>query len=248
MTQRIALVTGGTGGIGTAICRELAAVGFQVIAGYNAGGNHEKAKAWAAEQAEAGYAIDVAFGDVSDAESARQCVEGIVAKYGNIHVLINNAGITRDSTFRKMTLEQWDQVMNANLRSVFNMTRLVINGMLEEQWGRVVNISSVNGQKGQFGQANYAAAKAGMHGFTKSLAQEVAGKGVTVNTVSPGYIMTSMVAAIGEEILAKIASSIPVGRLGNPDEIAYAVSFLASDRAGFVTGSNLAVNGGQHMF
>jgi acetoacetyl-CoA reductase len=248
MTQRIALVTGGTGGIGTAICRELAAVGFQVIAGYNSGGNHEKAKAWAAEQAEAGYAIDVAFGDVSDAESARQCVEGIVAKYGNIHVLINNAGITRDSTFRKMTLEQWDQVMNANLRSVFNMTRLVINGMLEEQWGRVVNISSVNGQKGQFGQANYAAAKAGMHGFTKSLAQEVAGKGVTVNTVSPGYIMTSMVAAIGEEILAKIASSIPVGRLGNPDEIAYAVSFLASDRAGFVTGSNLAVNGGQHMF
>ena len=194
------------------------------------------------------YAIDVAFGDVSDAESARQCVEGIVAKYGNIHVLINNAGITRDSTFRKMTLEQWDQVMNANLRSVFNMTRLVINGMLEEQWGRVVNISSVNGQKGQFGQANYAAAKAGMHGFTKSLAQEVAGKGVTVNTVSPGYIMTSMVAAIGEEILAKIASSIPVGRLGNPDEIAYAVSFLASDRAGFVTGSNLAINGGQHMF
>ena len=160
MTQRIALVTGGTGGIGTAICRELAAVGFQVIAGYNSGGNHEKAKAWAAEQAEAGYAIDVAFGDVSDAESARQCVEGIVAKYGNIHVLINNAGITRDSTFRKMTLEQWDQVMNANLRSVFNMTRLVINGMLEEQWGRVVNISSVNGQKGQFGQANYAAAKA----------------------------------------------------------------------------------------
>ena len=190
----------------------------------------------------------MAFGDVSDAESARQCVEGIVAKYGNIHVLINNAGITRDSTFRKMTLEQWDQVMNANLRSVFNMTRLVINGMLEEQWGRVVNISSVNGQKGQFGQANYAAAKAGMHGFTKSLAQEVAGKCVTVNTVSPGYIMTSMVAAIGEEILAKIASSIHVGRLGNPDEIAYAVSFLASDRAGFVTGSNLAINGGQHMF
>jgi len=208
----------------------------------------EVASAAAAEQAEAGYEIDIAFGDVSDAESARQCVEGIVAKYGNVHVLVNNAGITRDSTFRKMTLEQWDQVMNANLRSVFNMTRLVINGMLEEQWGRVVNISSVNGQKGQFGQSNYAAAKAGMHGFTKSLAQEVAGKGVTVNTVSPGYIMTSMVAAIGEEILAKIASSIPVGRLGNPEEIAYAVGFLASDRAGFVTGSNLAINGGQHMF
>ena len=144
--------------------------------------------------------------------------------------------------------EQWDQVMNANLRSVFNMTRLVINGMLEEKWGRVINISSVNGQKGQFGQSNYAAAKAGMHGFTKSLAQEVASKGITVNTVSPGYIMTAMVAAIGDDILEKIASTIPIGRLGNPDEIAYAVAFLASERAAFVTGSNLAINGGQHMF
>lgn len=248
MSQRVALVTGGTGGIGTAICRELATAGYLVIAGYNSGGNHDKAKAWQDEQREAGYEIDVAYGDVSDAESAKQCVEGVVAKYGTVHCLVNNAGITRDSTFRKMTLEQWDQVMNANLRSVFNMTRLVINGMLEEKWGRIVNISSVNGQKGQFGQANYAAAKAGMHGFTKSLAQEVAAKGVTVNTVSPGYIMTSMVAAIGDDILEKIASTIPVGRLGQPEEIAYTVSFLASERAAFITGSNVAINGGQHMF
>lgn len=248
MSQRIALVTGGTGGIGTAICRELHTQGFRVVAGYNSGGNHDKAKGWQAEQQEAGYEFDIAFGDVSEPESSRQCIDGIVSKYGNIHCLVNNAGITRDSTFRKMTLEQWDQVMHANLRSVFNMTRLVINGMLEEKWGRVINISSVNGQKGQFGQANYAAAKAGMHGFTKSLAQEVAAKGVTVNTISPGYIMTAMVAAIGDDILDKIASTIPVGRLGRPDEIAYAVAFLASERAAFVTGSNLAINGGQHMY
>lgn len=248
MTKRVALVTGGTGGIGTAICQELCAQGFTVVAGYNSGGNHEKARAWQEEQRAAGFEMDIAFGDVSDAESAKQCVEGVVEKYGTVHCLVNNAGITRDSTFRKMTLEQWDQVMNANLRSVFNMTRLVINGMLEEKWGRVVNISSVNGQKGQFGQANYAAAKAGMHGFTKSLAQEVAAKGVTVNTVSPGYIMTSMVAAIGDDILEKIASTIPVGRLGKPEEIAHAVAFLASDQAAFITGSNLAINGGQHMF
>ncbi|MDC1208949.1 acetoacetyl-CoA reductase [Litorivicinus sp.] len=248
MPQRIALVTGGTGGIGTSICRELKTHGFIVVAGYNSGGNHDKAKAWQEEQREDGYELDIAYGDVSDAESSKQCIDGIVKRYGNIHCLVNNAGITRDSTFRKMTLEQWDQVMNANLRSVFNITRLVINGMLEEKWGRVINISSVNGQKGQFGQANYAAAKAGMHGFTKSLAQEVGSRGVTVNTISPGSIMTAMVSAIGDDILEQIASTIPVGRLGNPDEIAYAVSFLASTRAGFITGSNLAINGGQHMF
>ncbi|MDB9863057.1 acetoacetyl-CoA reductase [Litorivicinus sp.] len=248
MPQRIALVTGGTGGIGTSICRELKTHGFIVVAGYNAGGNHDKAKAWQEEQREDGYELDIAYGDVSDAESSKQCIDGIVKRYGNIHCLVNNAGITRDSTFRKMTLEQWDQVMNANLRSVFNITRLVINGMLEEKWGRIINISSVNGQKGQFGQANYAAAKAGMHGFTKSLAQEVGSRGVTVNTISPGSIMTAMVSAIGDDILEQIASTIPVGRLGNPDEIAYAVSFLASTRAGFITGSNLAINGGQHMF
>ena len=248
MGSKVALVTGGTGGIGTALCHELASQGFTVVAGYNSGGNHEKAKAWQAEQAKAGFTIDVAYGDVSDPASSEACVNGILERHGSIDVLVNNAGITRDSTFRKMTLEQWDEVMNANLRSVFNMTRLCIQPMMDSKWGRVINISSVNGQKGQFGQTNYAAAKAGMHGFTKSLAQEVASKGVTVNTVSPGYVLTSMVAAIGDEVLQKIASTIPVGRLGQPEEIANAVAFLASERAGFITGSNLAINGGQHMF
>ncbi len=248
MGKKVALVTGGTGGIGSAICHELATQGFTVVAGYNSGGNHEKAQKWKAEQAEQGFDIDVAYGDVSDPDSSEQCVSGILEKHGSIDVLVNNAGITRDSTFRKMTLEQWDEVMNANLRSVFNMTRLCINPMLESKWGRVINISSVNGQKGQFGQTNYAAAKAGMHGFTKSLAQEVAAKGITVNTISPGYVLTSMVAAIGDEILDKIASTIPVGRLGQPEEIACAVAYLSSEPAGFITGSNLAINGGQHMF
>ena len=248
MGNKVALVTGGTGGIGSAICRELANQGFTVVAGYNSGGNHEKAASWKAQQAADGFDIDIAYGDVSDPDSSEACVNGIIEKHGSIDVLVNNAGITRDSTFRKMTLEQWDEVMNANLRSVFNMTRLCINPMLENKWGRVINISSVNGQKGQFGQTNYAAAKAGMHGFTKSLAQEVASKGITVNTVSPGYILTSMVAAIGDDILEKIASTIPVGRLGQPEEIAHAVGYLASDPAAFITGSNLAINGGQHMF
>ena len=248
MSSKVALVTGGTGGIGTSLCRELAQQGFTVVAGYNSGGKHEKAQAWQAAQAKDGFNIDVAYGDVSDPDSSEACVSGILERHGSIDVLVNNAGITRDSTFRKMTLDQWDEVMNANLRSVFNMTRLCIQPMMDSKWGRVINISSVNGQKGQFGQTNYAAAKAGMHGFTKSLAQEVASKGVTVNTVSPGYVLTAMVAAIGDEVLQKIASTIPVGRLGQPEEIANAVAFLASERAGFITGSNLAINGGQHMF
>lgn len=248
MGSKVALVTGGTGGIGTSLCRELAQQGFTVVAGYNSGGKHEKAQAWQAAQAKDGFNIDVAYGDVSDPDSSEACVSGILERHGSIDVLVNNAGITRDSTFRKMTLDQWDEVMNANLRSVFNMTRLCIQPMMDSKWGRVINISSVNGQKGQFGQTNYAAAKAGMHGFTKSLAQEVASKGVTVNTVSPGYVLTAMVAAIGDEVLQKIASTIPVGRLGQPEEIANAVAFLASERAGFITGSNLAINGGQHMF
>lgn len=248
MGKKVALVTGGTGGIGTALCRELVDAGFTVVAGYNGGGRHEKAQAWQKQQKEEGYDIDIAYGDVSDPASSEACVNGIIEQHGSIDVLVNNAGITRDSTFRKMTLDQWDEVMNANLRSVFNMTRLCIQPMMDNKWGRVINISSVNGQKGQFGQTNYAAAKAGMHGFTKSLAQEVASKGVTVNTVSPGYVLTSMVAAIGDEVLEKIASTIPVGRLGQPEEIANAVAFLASERAAFITGSNLAINGGQHMF
>ncbi len=191
MTQKIALVTGGTGGIGTAICRALADNGVKVVAGYNAGGNHDKAKAWRDEQAESGYDILTAYGDVTNAESCAACVKNVEEMTGgSVDILVNNAGITRDGTFRKMSWEQWDEVMTANLDSLFHMTRLVINPMLEKGFGRIVNISSVNAQKGQFGQCNYSAAKAGIHGFTKALAQEVAAKGVTVNTLSPGYVAT----------------------------------------------------------
>jgi acetoacetyl-CoA reductase len=249
MTQRVALVTGGTGGLGTYICRTLADVGRTVVAGYNAGGNHAKAKAWQEEQKKDGYDILVAFGDVTNTESCAQCIANIEEMTGStIDILINNAGITRDGTFRKMTWEQWDEVLTANLDSMFHMTRLVINGMLDKGWGRVVNISSVNAQKGQFGQCNYSAAKAGIHGFTKALAQEVAAKGVTVNTVSPGYVLTPMVAKIPEEIQAKIVKQIPVGRMGTPEEIGRAVAFLCDEKSGYITGSDLSINGGQHMF
>jgi len=240
MDKKNVLVTGCSRGIGLAIAKKLIDEGYFVV-------GTSRSKIDLADLLGSDNCLHQAV-DVSNEDDISSMIESLTKQDIHIHCLVNNAGITRDSTFRKMTLEQWDQVMHANLRSVFNMTRLVINGMLEEKWGRVINISSVNGQKGQFGQSNYAAAKAGMHGFTKSLAQEVASKGITVNTVSPGYIMTAMVAAIGDEILEKIASTIPVGRLGNPDEIAYAVAFLASERAAFVTGSNLAINGGQHMF
>ncbi|PLY13433.1 MAG: beta-ketoacyl-ACP reductase [Sedimenticola sp.] len=248
MTQRIALVTGGTGGIGTAICRALADSGMKVVAGYNSGGNHDKAKAWQEEQKQDGYDILVAYGDVTDAASCAACIKNVEQMTnGTVDVLINNAGITRDGTFRKMTWEQWDQVLSANLDSMFHMTRLVINPMLDKGFGRIINISSVNAQKGQFGQSNYSAAKAGIHGFTKALAQEVASKGVTVNTVSPGYVMTPMVAKIPQEVLDKITKQIPVGRLGTPQEIGKAVSFLCSDDCGYVTGSDFSINGGQHM-
>jgi acetoacetyl-CoA reductase len=248
MTQKIALVTGGTGGIGTAICRALADQGVKVVAGYNAGGNHDKAKAWQEEQRKDGYEMLVAYGDVTDAASCAACVETVqeIAQ-GTVDILVNNAGITRDGTFRKMTWEQWDQVMTANLDSMFHMTRLVINPMLEKGFGRIVNISSVNAQKGQFGQCNYSAAKAGIHGFTKALAQEVAAKGVTVNTLSPGYVATPMVTKIPQEVLDKIIKTIPVGRLGLPEEIGKAVAFLCSDDSGYVTGSDFSINGGLHM-
>jgi acetoacetyl-CoA reductase len=248
MTQKIALVTGGTGGIGTAICRALSDAGVKVVAGYNAGGNHDKAKAWQDEQAKAGYEFLTAYGDVTDAESCAACVKRVEEMTdGTVDILVNNAGITRDSTFRKMTWEQWDQVMTANLDSMFHMTRLVINPMLENGFGRIVNISSVNAQKGQFGQCNYSAAKAGIHGFTKALAQEVAAKGITVNTVSPGYVATPMVTKIPQEILDKIIRQIPVGRLGMPEEIGKAVAFLCSNDSGYVTGSDFSINGGLHM-
>ncbi|MEJ2406644.1 MAG: acetoacetyl-CoA reductase [Candidatus Thiodiazotropha sp.] len=248
MSKKIALVTGGTGGIGTAICRALTDAGANVVAGYNAGGNHDKARAWQDEQRDAGYEIMTAFGDVTDAESCATCVKAVEEMTGDtIDILINNAGITRDATFRKMSWEQWNQVMTANLDSMFHMTRLVINPMLEKGFGRIVNISSVNAQKGQFGQSNYSAAKAGIHGFTKALAQEVAAKGVTVNTVSPGYVATPMVTKIPQEILDKIIKQIPVGRLGLPEEIGKSVAFLCGEDCGYVTGSDFSINGGMHM-
>ncbi|MFP8965920.1 acetoacetyl-CoA reductase [Pokkaliibacter sp. CJK22405] len=249
MSKRIALVTGGTGGIGSAICQELAKQGYQVVAGYNNGGKHEKAQAWQAEMREKGLDIGIAYGDVTKYDSCERCIKEIEEVYGaSVSILVNNAGITRDGQFKKMSWEQWNEVLRANLDSMFNMTRLVINPMIEQGWGRVVNISSINAQKGQFGQTNYSAAKAGIHGFTKALAQEVARKGVTVNTVSPGYVLTPMVEKIAPEILEKIQGDIPVGRLGTPEEIGFAVAYLCNDMAGYVTGSNIAINGGQHMF
>ncbi len=248
MSKRVALVTGGTGGLGTAICQRLAVDGYKVAAGYNSGGDHAKAEHWQAEQKAAGFDIAIAYGDVRDFDSCGRCIDEVQTKLGPIDVLINNAGITRDSTLRKMTKEQWDAVLVSNLDSVFNMTRHVINGMVDRGFGRIVNVSSVNAQKGQLGQTNYAAAKSGIHGFTKALAQEVARKGVTVNTVSPGYIATKMVMAVAQEIRDEIVRGIPVGRLGTPDEVAHAVAFLISEQSGFITGANLSLNGGQHMF
>ncbi|HEX4909402.1 MAG TPA: acetoacetyl-CoA reductase [Permianibacter sp.] len=248
MSKRVALVTGGTGGLGTAICRRLVSEGYVVAAGYNSGGDHDKAKAWQEEQRAAGFDIHISFGDVRDFDSCGRCIDDVQTRLGPVDVLVNNAGITRDSTLRKMTKEQWDAVLVSNLDSVFNMTRHVINGMVDRGFGRIVNVSSVNAQKGQLGQTNYAAAKSGIHGFTKALAQEVARKGVTVNTVSPGYIATKMVMAVAPEIRDEIIRGIPVGRLGTPEEVAHAVAFLISEQSGFITGANLSLNGGQHMF
>lgn len=246
MTQRIALVTGGTGGIGSAICEALAGLGMKVVAGYS---NEEKAKAWQEEQKAAGFDFEIQHVDVTSFESCQQAVSEIKEKCGgSIDVLVNNAGITRDGFFKKMGWDQWHAVLTTNLDSAFNMTRPVIEDMLEKKWGRIINISSVNGEKGQMGQANYSAAKAGIHGFTKALAQEGARNGVTVNTISPGYILTPMVAKIDEAIQQKIVAQIPVGRMGQPSEIGRAVAFLAAEEGGYITGSNLSINGGQHMY
>jgi acetoacetyl-CoA reductase len=244
MSKRVALVTGGTGGIGTAICRRLADDGFRVAAGYS---NAEKAKRWQTEQHAAGYEIAIAYANVADFDSCQQCYQEIVDQYGPVSVLVNNAGITRDTTLKRMSPEQWNEVIQTNLNSVFNLSRVCLENMLQQQYGRIINISSINGQKGQFGQTNYCAAKSGMHGFTKALAQEVASKGITVNTISPGYIATNMIMAVPEEIREQIRQQIPVKRFGKPEEIARAVSFLAAEEAGFITGSDLSVNGGQHM-
>ena len=244
---RIALVTGGMGGLGEAVCIKLASLGYRVITTYSPG--NTKAAEWLASMEQQGYNFRAYPCDVADYDSAQQCIAQIEKDVGAVDVLINNAGITRDTTFKKMGKPDWDAVMRTNLDSVFNMTKPVCDGMVERGWGRIINISSVNGQKGAFGQTNYSAAKAGMHGFTKALALEVARKGVTVNTISPGYIGTKMVMAIPQEVLdSKIIPQIPMGRLGKPEEIAGLVAYLAGDEAAFVTGANIAINGGQHMY
>ncbi|HLR30218.1 MAG TPA: beta-ketoacyl-ACP reductase [Paenalcaligenes sp.] len=245
MSKKIALVTGGMGGIGTAICQRLANDGMTVIAGCSAGRNYQE---WLDEQKEQGFDFHAMPADVTDFDATQAAIEKVTSEVGVIDVLVNNAGITRDTTFSRMSVEQWQDVINTNLNSLFNVTKQVIDQMAETGWGRVVNISSINGQKGQFGQTNYSAAKAGMHGFTKALAQEYARKGVTVNTVSPGYIGTEMVRAVREDVLEKIVASIPVRRLGEPEEIASIVSWLASNEAGFATGADFSVNGGLHMY
>jgi len=230
----------------SAVCIKLASMGYQVITTYSPG--NTKGNEWLAAMEQQGYNFRAYPCDVADYDSAQQCIAQIEKEVGSIDVLVNNAGITRDMTFKKMDKTNWDAVMHANLDSVFNMTKPVCDSMVERGWGRIINISSVNGQKGAFGQTNYAAAKAGMHGFTKALALEVARKGVTVNTISPGYIGTKMVMAIPQEVLdSKIIPQIPMGRLGKPEEVAGLVAYLAADEAAFVTGANIAINGGQHM-
>lgn len=243
--KRVVLVTGATGGLGTAMCKKLFDDGYLVVGNYH---TEEKAKTWKAGLLKEGYMVETFYGDVSDFESAGKMIERIQSEVGIIDVLVNNAGITRDGGFRKMSYENWHAVISTNLYSVFNCTRHVINSMIDSGFGRIINISSVNAQRGQFGQANYSAAKAGIHGFTKTLAIETANKGITVNTISPGYIATDMVMAVKEDIRNQIISQIPLGRLGGTSEVAYLVSFLASDHASFITGANLSINGGQHMY
>ncbi|MGE5385876.1 MAG: acetoacetyl-CoA reductase [Betaproteobacteria bacterium] len=246
MTQRVALVTGAMGGIGTAICQELAKAGVKVVAAYHP--QFDNKDEWQKEQEAAGFKDFITVsGDVSDEASSQAMIADAIAKAGQIDILVNNAGITRDRLFAKMERSQWDAVINTNLNSVFNMTKPVLGGMVERGWGRVINISSVNGVKGQAGQTNYSAAKAGEIGFTKALAQEVAAKGVTVNAICPGYIGTKMVTAIREDILKGIIETVPMKRLGKPEEIGGLVVYLASELAGFMTGATLNINGGLHF-
>jgi len=244
MSKKVAYVTGGMGGIGTAMCQRLHKEGFTVIAGCGPSRDFDK---WLTEQAVLGYKFYASVGNVGDWDSTVAAFDKVKAEHGSVDVLVNNAGITRDGMFRKMSKADWDAVMNTNLDSMFNVTKQVIEGMLDKGWGRIINISSVNGEKGQFGQTNYSAAKAGMHGFTMALAQEVASKGVTVNTVSPGYIGTDMVKAIKPEVLEKIVATIPIKRLGTPEEIAAIVAWLAGEDSGFTTGADFSCNGGLHM-
>jgi len=238
---RVAVVTGGTRGIGAAISVALRDAGYKVAANY--GGNEDVARAFTAETGIAAYKFDV-----SDFAAVKAGIDQIAAELGPVEIVVNNAGITRDGTIHKMSPEQWAAVINTNLTSCFNMARVVIDGMRERGFGRIVNIGSINGQAGQYGQVNYAAAKSGIHGFTKALAQEGAGRGITVNAIAPGYIDTEMVRSVPPNVLEKIVAKIPVGRLGQASEIARGVLFLVADEAGFVTGSTLSINGGQHMY
>ena len=243
--KRIAYVTGGMGGIGTAISKRLCREGHTVVAGCGPGSTRKDT--WLADMRTAGCQVYVSSGNVADWDSTQEAFAKVRREIGEIDILVNNAGITRDGTFRKMSRDDWEAVVNTNLNSLFNVTKQVIDGMLDRRWGRIINISSVNGQRGQFGQTNYSTAKAGIHGFSMALAQEVASRGVTVNTVSPGYIGTDMVRAVRPEVLEQIVSLIPVKRLGEPDEIASIVAWLASEESAFSTGADFSLNGGLHM-
>jgi acetoacetyl-CoA reductase len=247
MTKRVALVTGGMGGIGTAVCRRLARANDNVVVA-NCLPGYEKKDEWLAQQRAEGYDnVFAAEGDVADFDSSAEMVRGIESEVGPVDILINAAGIVRDNMLKKMSLADWLAVISTNLNSAFIVTKQVIDGMTERGWGRIVNLSSVNGQRGQFGQTNYSAAKAGLHGFAKALAQEVVRKGVTVNSVSPGYVETDMVKSIRKDVLEKIVAGIPMGRLAHPEEIAALIAFLASEEAGYITGANIAINGGMYM-
>jgi acetoacetyl-CoA reductase len=243
--KRIVLVTGATGGLGTAMCRKLYDDGYRVVGNYH---TKEKADKWQSKMKSEGYDIKLFYGDVSDFDSAAEMIKKIETEVGPIDTLVNNAGITRDGRLINMKKEDWHAVINTNLNSVFNCSRNVLEGMMGRKFGRIINISSVNGQRGQFGQTNYSAAKAGMHGFTKSLAMEVAKYGITVNTISPGYIGTDMVMAVPEKVLSQIIAQVPMGRLGGTHEVAHLVSFLASEETSFITGANYSINGGQHVY
>jgi acetoacetyl-CoA reductase len=245
MTKRIAVVTGGMGGIGSAICRELHEQGLRVVSAYSR--KHEAAQEWQAKETSKGYHFDIAYADVSDFHSCETMIKNIKTDVGPIDILVNNAGITHDATCCRMKKEEWDSVINIDLNSVFYVTHALINDMKNRKFGRIINISSINGQKGAYGQVNYSAAKAGIHGFTKALAQEVAKDGITVNTISPGYVATEMVIAVPEHIRDKILAEIPMRRFAEPEEIARVVAFLADEKNGYITGANIAINGGHYM-
>jgi len=246
MSKKVALVTGGMGGLGTAICKALAEDGCIIVANCLPGFPHKDE--WLDRTRSEGFEFHAVEGDVSDYDSCARMVKEIEAMVGPVDILVNNAGITRDGMFRKMDKGDWDAVLATNLDSVFNVTHHILPGMAERGWGRVINMSSVNGVKGQFGQANYSAAKAGILGFSKAIAQEVAKKGVTVNAIAPGYIGTDMVMAIKPEVREQIVATIPMGRMGKPEEIGHLVRYLASELAGFMTGATLNINGGLHMY